>query len=130
MEKGGLRIRQIYESVEDGRYTIEAVLIDTQDGIMLYIGGGDKPHIGAVAISEPRPSMRDRCKVSCTTSVINRLSHMDDIIVVPIAEAVCRKANSITVASGGVHIDNADEADIKRLVENMEQLKVKIISKL
>ncbi len=125
-----IQIRQIYESIEDGRYSLEAVLIDTGDGIMLYLGGGDKPHVGTAVISQPRPSMKNDNTVSCTTSIINRLSHKDDFIVIPMAEAVCKAANTIVVASGGVHVDNADEADIKRIIDNMEKLKNKILEKL
>lgn len=97
---------------------------------MLYLGGGDKPHIGTVIISQPRSSMRDSNVTSCTTSVINRLSHKDDSIITPIAEAICKKTDSMVVASGGVHIDNASEEDIKRLIHNMEEIKDKLMNRL
>lgn len=123
-------IRKIYESIKDGKYSMEVVLLNTHDGIMLYLGGGDKPHLGTVVISQPRPSMKDNNIISCTTSIINRLSHKDDFIIIPMAEAVCKKANTIVIASGGVHIDNADEADIKKLIENMEKIKSKVLKKV
>lgn len=128
--KGGFCIIQVYESIEDGRYSLEVVLIDTSDGIMLYFGGGEKPHIGTVIISQPRPGMKDINTVSCTTSVINRLSHKDDSIIIPVAEAICKKTNTMVVASGGVHIDNASEEDIKRLVCNMNLIKVRLLNRL
>lgn len=123
-------LSQIYESVEDGRYSLEALLVITNDGIMLFVGGGDKPHIGTVVVSQPRPSKKVGNGVSCTTSVTNMLSHKDDLIIVPIAEAVCRKANTVVAASGGVHIDDAEAFDIKRLMDNMEEITKKILIKL
>lgn len=121
---------RINEKVEDGKYSIEALLIETDDGIMLYVGGGEKPHIGTVVICQPRPSMKPGGGISCTTSVTNMLSHMDDKLIVPIAEAVCKKANAVVAASGGVHVDNAGEHDIKRLMGNMEILTDKLLARL
>lgn len=123
-------ISTIHEKIEDGRYTLEAMLTITDDGIMLLLCGGDKPHIGTVVMSCSRPSIKGREAISCTTSVINRLSHKDDIILVPLAEAICKKADTVVVASGGVHIDGAEESDIKRLMNNMEILTKEILLKL
>ncbi len=128
---GGIEvIPQIYERIEDGKYTIEALVLITDDGIMLYLGGGEKPHIGVVVMSQPRPSMKEDKTISCTTSVINRLSHKDDIIIAPMAEAICKKANAVVVASGGVHVDVVEDSDIKRLMRNMEEITKNILLKL
>ncbi|KUO69557.1 MAG: hypothetical protein APF77_18350 [Clostridia bacterium BRH_c25] len=121
---------QIYEKVEDGIFSLEALLVLTDNGIMLFVGGGEKPHIGTVVISQPRPSMKGGNGISCTTSVTNMLSHKDDLIIIPIAEAVCKKANTVVAASGGVHIDAAEEFDIKRLMDNMEEITKKLLARL
>lgn len=121
---------QVYEKIEDGRYTIEVALTITHDGIMIFIEGGDKPHIGTVVVSQPRLSMKGDLSLSCTTSVINRLSHMDDIIIIPIAEAICKKTNAFVVASGGVHIDEVGDDGIKRIMSNMEQIIKRVLARL
>ncbi len=106
------------------------MLTDSGDGILLYLGGGERPHIGTVVICEPRPSMKDNAAISCTTSVINRLSHKDDSVIVPIAEAVCRKTGKVVVATGGAHIENPEEADIKKLIDNAEEIKIRLLDKI
>lgn len=126
---GNKMLPRLHEKIEDGRYSIEALLTITHDGIMIFIGGGDKPHLGTVVMSQPRLSMKDE-SLSCTTSVINRLSHMDDIIIIPIAEAICKKANTFVVASGGVHVDELEADGIRRLMSNMEQLIKRVLAKL
>ncbi|HYE81650.1 MAG TPA: hypothetical protein VEG39_05715 [Clostridia bacterium] len=121
---------QIHEMLEDGKYSLEALLVLTDDGIAMFVGGGEKPHIGTVVISQPRPGMKAGSGISCTTSVTNMLSHKDDLIIIPIAEAVCKKTSMVVAASGGVHIDNADESAIKRLMSNMEELTKKLLERL
>lgn len=123
-------INQVYETYEDGIYSLRVLIMNTNDGILLYVEGGEKPHLGTVVISQPRPSLKGDNNMSCTTSILNRLSHKDDLIIVPLAEAVCLKMNSFVVASGGVHISNAKEFQIKRLIKNMKALTETILLKL
>lgn len=123
-------MNKIIDTIEDGRYSIEALLVETDDGLLLYIGGEEKPHIGTVAVCQPRPSISDHNCISSTTSIINRLSHKDDILIVPVAESICIKLNSMVVATGGIHLDGATPEDIKRLTENIHKLESKLLEKI
>ena len=48
--------------------------------ICLNIGGGTLPHIGAVAVAEPRPSLRMDGSNSASCSVLCILGHKDDVL--------------------------------------------------
>ena len=79
---------------------------------LLVLGGGEKPHIGGVVICEPGKS----------TQAIRLEGHFDDIVLQPLAEAVCKKYKVTVVAVGGVHVNNASQEEIDLLVENCKQL--------
>ena len=109
-------------SVGEGYLCIKSTIVKTKDGISIYIGGGQKPHIGTVIISQPRKSLTGSCVAKCTTSVINTLGHKDDEIAIPIAEEICRKFEVSTVVTAGVHIHDANAVEIKQLKSNAEML--------
>jgi hypothetical protein len=48
------------------------------DDVVVVLGGGERPHIGALAVAIPRPSLADPEQTSSTSSVITLLGHKDD----------------------------------------------------
>jgi hypothetical protein len=120
-------IQCYFDKVEDGKYTLQSVSVRTQDGIQVYLGGGEKTHIGSVAISEPRESLKKDGSRGCTTSVLNRIAHKDDALAVPLAEALCLAANQVVVVTAGAHVENARPEEIERLLGNLETLRTIIL---
>ena len=43
----------------EGKYDLSASVRLIGDDILVAIWGGDKPHIGAVTMAQPHPSLRD-----------------------------------------------------------------------
>jgi len=120
-------IRSWVDEVEDGAFSLHAVSVQTKDGIQVYVGGGQQPHVGSVAISEPRESLRKDGSRSCTTSVINRIGHKDAALAVPLAEALCVATSQVVVVTAGAHVDNARPEEIERLLANLETLQAAIL---
>ncbi|KGP75134.1 hypothetical protein JT05_12285 [Desulfosporosinus sp. Tol-M] len=116
------------EKVGEGKYTLEAVLILSDDGIQVYLGGGERSHIGTVVLSLPRPSLVGDGTISCTTSVLNLLHHKDDILAVALAETLCKKINKAVVVTAGVHIDQATRDDIVIFRHKLEEVADKLLS--
>ncbi|WP_018754619.1 hypothetical protein [Paenibacillus terrigena] len=77
------------------------------EDLCVTIAGGTKPHIGAVALAQVRPSLADSSRLSASVSVLTLLGHKEDEIAKYVAQqiAVARGAN--VVVSCGVHIDHA-----------------------
>jgi hypothetical protein len=99
-----------------GPLSLSVFIISAGKDIQIYLGGGTAPHIGSVAISQPRPRLNDPEHISCTTSIHNILGHKDDVIAVLFAEGFCKEFNCLTVASAGVHIDGAGTKEIKQIM--------------
>lgn len=116
--------------VRDGKYSLQSVTIVSDEGLQVYIGGGEKAHIGSVAVSQPRESLTGDGSRSCTTSVINLVGHKDDAVSLTSAEAICRFVNKVVVITAGVHITGAGSKDIEWVLRNVQQINASIIRKL
>jgi len=108
-------------SIGKGRYRVDLTAIITMDGLIISILGGEKPHVGAVAISIPRPSLKDPSKLSATTSVFTLLGHKDDEVARLASERLAKELNQTVVVVAGVHIEGAENEDIKKLIYNSKQ---------
>jgi hypothetical protein len=118
------------DELSDGKYSLYTVTTVCDDGIQVYVGGGEKTHIGSVAISQPRKSLTGDGSFSCTTSVFNLLGHKDDAVSVTLAEAIATALNCVVVVTAGVHVNAASSADIERLLQNTRRLTEKILTRL
>lgn len=128
--EGEGRNRTFTVEVDDGKYSLYAVVTVATEGLSVYTGGGEVDHIGSVAVSIPRESLSGSGESGCTTSVFNLTSHKDDTIAVPMAEEICRFAGETTVVTAGVHIDNAEEEELLRIIKNKNKLTEFILRRL
>ncbi len=105
-------MKRISLSHSQGSFTVEgeALLIGTDVAIILW--GGSVPHIGAVAMATPRPSLRDKSVMSATSSVLTSPGHLEDEIVKRVSERVAAALNSTVVVSAGMHWDGMSVEDI------------------
>ena len=69
-----------------GKFRVKVIGIPTENGVTICILGGDKPHIGTVALANPRPSLKNSNITSSTSSVLNLIGHKDDEIARPVSE--------------------------------------------
>lgn len=109
-----------------GCCALEADVSLSGGGISVYLCGGDAPHIGSVALAEPRNSLSGS-GTSCTSSVLNLRGHKDEAFARPLAERLCRLSGLPVSVSAGVHVDQASQADIQRLQLVFEALSQEII---
>jgi hypothetical protein len=117
-------------SVGKGRFKIGVTALITMDGVIVTILGGEKPHVGAVAIGSPRPSLEDPSEFSATTSVFTLVGHKDDEVARPAAEKLAGKLNQTVVVVAGVHVRKANDEDIKKLTCNSKQAVEILLRKL
>jgi len=54
---------------DKGNFDLEASVRFVGKDLLVAIWGGERPHIGAVAIAQPRPSLKDPAQISSTGSV-------------------------------------------------------------
>ncbi|BAF59607.1 MAG: hypothetical protein HPY89_08055 [Pelotomaculum sp.] len=101
-----------------GRFRIELWATITKEGLVVQIYGGEKAHVGAIALSIPRPGLADPEKISCNTTVVPLLGHKDDEIARPIAEEIAKTWRCPVVVVAGIHIDGAGKEDVEMLTNN------------
>lgn len=101
--------------------TAEIVLQAVPMGVDLAISisGGERPHIGAVAVAQPRPSLADPRRTSATTSVIALLGHKEDMLARSVAARVAAATNRVVAVACGIHYDDlapSELGEIERIV--------------
>lgn len=109
----------------DTRITGEVKLLGKD--LVLHLYGGTRPHVGAVAIALPRPSLEDATKKGATVSIYTFLGHKDDILA---KDAACRLAKSLdksVVVIAGFHLPNINTEQIEQVLQNSRLLCKKII---
>lgn len=99
--------------LEEGRVKIEIQVFNVGNDLCVIISGGDKPHVGAVAVAQVRPSLQVTDQVSASTSVITLLGHKEDELVRKVAQILASNVGKNVVVCCGIHIDCITAAEIK-----------------
>ena len=107
---------------EEDAYNLSASARLIGDDVLVAIWGGEKPHIGAVAVAQPRPSLRDPEVTSSSASVICRVGHKEDDLVKAAAEILAAALETYVVVTGGIHWDDLAPEAIQQVVRNSEIL--------
>ncbi len=108
--------------------TLEAVRLGTDINISIH--GGDKGHIGAVALAQPRPSLADPEVTRASTSVITICGHKEDRLAYGVAEQIASATNCVVAVACGIHVDNADAEQIRAIGESVRNLVGKLLNSL
>jgi gallate decarboxylase subunit D len=95
-----------------GRLSLEAVSVPMGNDLCIVITGGELPHLGAVALAQVRPSLRDHSVLSASTSVLTLPGHKEDEIARKVAEVLATKLNKNVVVCCGIHIDDITAAEM------------------
>jgi len=109
-------------TVESGRMKINLKAITIGEDLCVIISGGNRPHIGCVTLSVPRPSLSDASINSATTSVLNLLGHKDDEAARYVSHSLSSKLNKHVVVTCGIHVDNITSEEIKITIELIKRL--------
>jgi gallate decarboxylase subunit D len=117
-------------SVREGRFLLQASVLVIGPDLMVSIWGGTHPHIGAVALALPRPSLKDKKKTSATSSVLTVLGHKEDQTVKVVSETLSSVFKKNVVVTAGIHWDNLRSEEITSIVKLTEKLILGIINKL
>ena len=105
-----------------GELAVAGMLTLTGGGCVLQLYGGTHEHVGSVTVSIPRPSLADKERTSVTSSVINLLSHKDEVVSRPAAEMLAIALDRPVVCVAGIHVDGASSEDVAILVRHSEEV--------
>jgi len=107
---------------ETGAYDLTANVRRIGRDLLVAIWGGEKPHIGAVAVAQSRPSLKDPDVTSATASVICYVGHKEDDLVKASAEILAAVLNTRVVVTAGIHWDNLDQKGIDTILKNSKAI--------
>jgi hypothetical protein len=117
-------------NTNEGEYDISASVRRIGPDILVAIWGGEKPHIGAVAMAQPRPSLKDPEVTSATASVFAYVGHKEDELAKAAAEILAATLKTNVVVAAGIHWDNLTPEAIQRVIKNSEVLVEMILEKI
>jgi hypothetical protein len=109
-------------ATQAGRFDISAWVRLIGTDLLVAISGGEKPHIGAVAVAQPRPSLRNPEVTSATASVICCMGHKEDALAKAASEKLSATFNRRVVVTAGIHWDNLTDEGIRQVQQNGEAL--------
>jgi gallate decarboxylase subunit D len=89
--------------------------------LVVTIGGGTKAHVGAVAVAQPRPSLRGDGRISASASVITLLGHKEDELARWAALHLASQLNTTVAVTAGVHLDQATPEQIAAIDAKIKQ---------
>lgn len=109
--------KELKATYGEGRYRIDICSVVTSEGLSCTVIGGEKPHVGGTSLSIPRTSLKGD-RLSCDTWVTPVPGHKDAGLAAKVSEMLCTQTRLTTAVIAGVHIDRAEEHEIKLLVGN------------
>jgi hypothetical protein len=122
-------VKRFLVEISKGRFKIHASVQKVGQDLLVSIWGGTRPHIGAVGIATPRPSLKNPKKWSATSSNFTFLGHKEDVMVKEISEKLATRLRRNTVVTAGVHWDRITSNEIKILQNLAKRLSDQILRK-
>ncbi len=101
-----------------GEYDLEAHVVRVGADLLVAVWGGRSPHIGAVSIAQPRPSLKHPEETSATASVFCFLGHKEDELAKSVSERLAQDLNANVIVTAGIHWDDLDAVGIGKVIQN------------
>ena len=116
--------------ISKGKFKLQAHTQKMGEDLLVSIWGGTKPHIGAVGMAIPRPSLRDPRKWSATSSNFTFIGHKEDALVKKISEKLATELKRNVVVVAGIHWDDITSEEIKVIEDLAQKMSDQILKKL
>ena len=116
--------------VSKGRFKIHAFLQRLGADILVSIWGGNRPHIGAVGMATPRPSLRDPKQWSATSSNFTFVGHKEDAVVKRVSEMLASQLRTHVVVTAGIHWNAISVREIETIEKLTDELADLILERL
>lgn len=113
-------MKRFMVQISKGRFKIYGLVQEIGQDVLVSIWGGTRPHIGAIGMAVPRPSLKYPKKWSATSSNFTFSGHKEDLLVKKISEKLATRIRKNVVVVAGVHWDGITSKEIK-MIENLIQ---------
>jgi hypothetical protein len=123
-------MKRFLVEISKGRLKIHGFVQEVGQDLLVSIWGGTRPHIGAIGIAVPRPSLKNPKKWSATSSNFTFLGHKEDIMVKKISEKLASRLRRNVVVTMGFHWDGITSQEIKTIQNLTLKLSDQILKRL
>lgn len=123
-------MKRFQVEISKGRFKIRASVQEIGQDLLVSIWGGTRPHIGAVGIAIPRPSLKNPKQWSATSSNFTFLGHKEDGMVRKTSEILATRLRRNVVVTAGVHWDKITLDEIETIQKLTQRLSDRILEKL
>jgi hypothetical protein len=123
-------MKRFLVEISKGRFKIHGVVQEVGQDILVSVWGGTRPHIGAVGMAIPRPSLNNPKKWSATSSNFTFVGHKEDILVKKISEKLASRLRKNVVLTAGLHWESITPQEIKIIDNLTEKLSGRILKRL
>jgi hypothetical protein len=122
-------MKRFLVEISKGRFKIHGLVQEVGQDILVSIWGGTRPHIGAVAMAIPRPSLKNQKKWSATSSNFTFIGHKEDALVKKISEKLAAQLRRNVVVTAGIHWDGITSNETKAIQNLTQKLSDQILKK-
>jgi len=123
-------MKRFLVEISKGRFKIHGLVQEVGQDILVSIWGGTRPHIGAVGMAIPRPSLKNPKKWSATSSNFTFIGHKEDTLVKTISERLAARLRRNVVVTAGFHWDGITSNEIKAIQNLTQKLSDLILKKI
>ena len=115
---------------EHAEFDLTAEITRLGRDLQVCVFGGQQPHVGAVAVAQPRPSAKHLDKTSATASVVAILGHKEDQLARQAALEIAASTNATTVVTAGFHWEGLDDRGVEQVRRCFDELVRLVIARL
>jgi len=117
-------------SETSGRVSINLIAVFMGRDLNISLYGGDTPHIGAVALAQPRPSLQSTEQISSTCSVLAIIGHKEDELARALALDLSKKLEVTVCVACGIHLDKISPDEIGQVLAICDRLTAKLLKEI
>jgi len=115
---------------ERGRIALCMTCVPMGRDLAVTLCGGDQAHIGAVAVSQSRPSHVPGGPTSATTSVIALLGHKEDGLARNLAGKFAARLDAAVTVACGIHMEAIAPGELQDILEMAEELATRALARI
>ena len=123
-------MKRFLVEISKGGFKIQGLVQEVGQDLLVSIWGGTRPHIGAIGIGVPRPSLKNPKKWSATSSNFTFLGNKEDIMVKKFSEKLASRLRRNVVVTMGFHWDGITAQEIKTIQNLAQKLSDQILKRL
>ena len=123
-------MRTFTQQIASGRLKVQARCQEIGQDILISIWGGNRPHIGALGVALPRPSLRNPKRWSATSSNFTFVGHKEDTLVRKVSERLAARLKRNVVVVAGLHWDDLKAREIRKVEHLTQRLADGILGKI